>query len=252
VAILIAVVGFFTSVIVGWIGMGLTAVFGIWWAVLINMPDFRHERSLRKEEAHILRKQFAAQQQLWDQTHKQTQEKFDQTIETMRQTRDEALSIRSHFEAEKRELQQTGRQSQLSDFLEAHPIPRNHLSMVGTGRFTALLSYGIETAADVNEARLRSVPGMDSQTAARLLAWRADIEKEFVFDPTKALSPARLSALILKYRQMQQTCEARLAGGVEELMLIRDGAQAELNAIGQVIQRLANEVRQADADASVL
>jgi DNA-binding helix-hairpin-helix protein with protein kinase domain len=162
------------------------------------------------------------------------------------------MGIRAHFEAERRELEQTSRTAQLHDFLESHPIPRNHLSMVGTGRFTALLSYGIETAADVSEQRLRSVPGLDSQTSARLLVWRLDLEKEFVFDPRRALSQARLSALILKYRQMQQTCQAKLAGGAEELILLRGATEAELNAIAQRIQRLANEVRQADADASVL
>jgi len=251
-SILCAIIGFFTMPLLGWIGVGLTAVFGAWWAILLNMPDFRHERMLRLEEAKLNRLHFKREQAAWDETCNAAKKRFDETREGLRQVRDEALGIRAQFEAEKRELEKTAREAQLHDFLAAHPIPRNNPALVDVGRFATLLSYGVETAADVNEPRLKTVPGLPGDVSARLAAWRDGIEKTFVFDPKQALTPSRLQALVLKFRQMQQTCEARLAGGAEELILIRDTADRELTLTKERIQRLAGEVRQADADAAVL
>jgi DNA-binding helix-hairpin-helix protein with protein kinase domain len=251
-AVAVIGIGIWISAIVAWIGVGLMVVFGIWWTVLANMPDFHRERSERMEEARIARRQFAAEQARWDEVSKAAYRLFDETKEKLSLVRDEGLAIHAAFEKERRALEQTARQIQQDEFLEAHPIPKNRIPQIDAGRIATLLSYGIETAADIDAGGLRSVPGFRAADVSNLLAWRDEIQKQFVFDPTRALPLPRRQALILKYRQMQQTCQAKLAGGAEELQTIGVTADRELNDISQRIQRLAGEVRQSRADASVV
>jgi DNA-binding helix-hairpin-helix protein with protein kinase domain len=53
-----------------------------------------------------------------------------------------------------------------------------------------LASYGIETAADVDASIAGKVLGFGPARTADLLAWRAQVESLFRFDPSKGVDPA--------------------------------------------------------------
>ena len=83
-----------------------------------------------------------------------------------------------------------------------------------------------------------------------LVEWRNAKARQFVFDPSRVPSGPP-QATIIKYRQLQQICEARLVSGAAELSQIRSSAQAELPDIGREIVTLVPQIWQADADAIV-
>jgi DNA-binding helix-hairpin-helix protein with protein kinase domain len=70
---------------------------------------------------------------------------------------------------------------QLSQFLSKQLIRNYAIPKIGDGRRAVLLSYGIETAADIREGALLAVPGFGPKTAQPLLNWRRHLESRFVY-----------------------------------------------------------------------
>src|SRR5262249_33873858 len=63
-------------------------------------------------------------------------------------------------------------------FLSDHKIPG-----IGPNREVLLASYGIETAFDVEKARLAGVRGIGPVLTKKLFDWRKSVAAEFVYDP---------------------------------------------------------------------
>ena len=73
------------------------------------------------------------------------------------------------------------RDRQLHGFLDSFEIRHTKISGIGPAKLAALASYGVDTAADVNSAKLRSVPGFGPTTSRPLLEWRRKLEGRFVY-----------------------------------------------------------------------
>jgi DNA-binding helix-hairpin-helix protein with protein kinase domain len=149
-------------------------------------------------------------------------------------------------------LESQRREAQLHDYLETKFIRDYRIPKVGRGRLATLLSYGIETAADVDERHLYELPGFGPTIIAGIVAWRDDVARGFRFDPSKPAPAGQAQAIVMKYRQLRQSYETRLRRGCDDLLAISEGTRRELAEMGGAIQRLVVEVRQADADASVV
>lgn len=73
---------------------------------------------------------------------------------------------------------------QLQDYLDRFSIRHAKVSGIGPAKTATLISFGIETAADVNQAALLRVPGFGEVMTGRLLAWRRGHESKFKYDRT--------------------------------------------------------------------
>ena len=80
-----------------------------------------------------------------------------------------------------------------------------------------LESYGIETAADVVEIKIISVPGFGPSMTKKLLEWRRDQERKFRFDPSKAVDPNVILSLDQEIERTRRALEKALRDGVTEL-----------------------------------
>ena len=70
-------------------------------------------------------------------------------------------------------------------YLDRFSIRRANISGIGQQAKTKMLmSFGIETAADVNQADVRRVPGFGDVMTGKLVAWRRELESRFKYDPT--------------------------------------------------------------------
>lgn len=54
---------------------------------------------------------------------------------------------------------------------------------IGAGRIAQLVSFGIETAADIDLTIVSQIPGFGDQLTERLFKWRRDLERRFRFNP---------------------------------------------------------------------
>ncbi len=133
------------------------------------------------ERERLLRAQWDAVRAEW--AAKAGVAAFDAKRGELEQLRTRWTAIPEFREQRLRDLEASKSERQLSRFLDGFPIQPGEVAGVGTGRKSILESFGIETAADVDEAKLYRVPGVGAKLRGELIAWRRSIEGRFRFDP---------------------------------------------------------------------
>ncbi len=58
-----------------------------------------------------------------------------------------------------------------------------------------LISFGLDSAADVTPAKVQPVPNIGPKLAARLYQWRASLEKSFRFDPNRKIDRTEIDKI---------------------------------------------------------
>ncbi|WP_083931318.1 helix-hairpin-helix domain-containing protein [Kaistia granuli] len=120
------------------------------------------------------------------------------------------------------QLKQDQRNHQLERYLDSFEIDAAKIEGVGAGRKRTLESYGIETAADVKKHRIASVPGFGPKLQAALIAWRASIERRFLFDPNKGVDPRDTAKIELEVSTQRRNIEDKLRSTLLELRQVDD------------------------------
>jgi DNA-binding helix-hairpin-helix protein with protein kinase domain len=115
------------------------------------------------------------------------------------------------------DLTKRKRDLQLRDFLEQHDISLVKIKGIGDSRKLTLKSYGIETAADVEYTRIVAISGFGPAVANSLLAWRQKLERNFQFNPAKAIDPADINLIKLDYANMRANIEVRAQQAISKL-----------------------------------
>lgn len=87
------------------------------------------------------------------------------------------------------ELKRKQKDLQLDAFLDQFKLDRADILHIRDGRKRILQSYGIETAADITDDNLRSVPGFGDFLTSVLKTWRREKERRFTFNPNQILDP---------------------------------------------------------------
>lgn len=87
------------------------------------------------------------------------------------------------------------RRLQLERHLDQHYVETATIPGIGRGRKDSLRSESIETALDIDDRRLVTIPGFGPATRAKLLAWRLSVEQTFVFDPLRGVDAADVTAV---------------------------------------------------------
>lgn len=77
----------------------------------------------------------------------------------------------------------TPREVQLRAYLDSFRIGPGCVHGIGAGRIAQLVSFGIETAADLDLTIVSQIPGFGDQLTERLFKWRRDLERRFRFNP---------------------------------------------------------------------
>lgn len=96
-------------------------------------------------------------------------------------------AYKGHDDALARELMvmKSNRESrQRQAYLDRFSIRRANISGIGPAKTATLISFGIETAADVNQNAVLSVPGFGDVMTGKLVAWRRAYESRFKYDRT--------------------------------------------------------------------
>lgn len=72
---------------------------------------------------------------------------------------------------------------QLQAYLDRFPIRRANIPGIGPAKTAALISFGIETAADVSQPAVLRVPGFGDVMTNKVMDWRRSVELRFKYDP---------------------------------------------------------------------
>lgn len=96
-------------------------------------------------------------------------------------------AYKGHDDALVRELMvmKSNRESrQRQVYLDGFSIRGANISGIGPAKTATLISFGIETAADVNQSAVLRVPGFGDVMTGKLVAWRREHESRFRYDQT--------------------------------------------------------------------
>jgi len=253
--------------------LGFLAIFtvvscGILWARLEWLrraeeskrnPDYERDhrahvfhRNLRQQALHKAKQDLAQPhiQQANSQLERFGRE-FSYKKEQLKALRCQYDQLRSEYDAELAGLRKHSEASQRRAFLERHLIADAKIPQIGPTRIAVLRAFGVETAADVEEKKIRRIKGFDRVYPGKLVAWRGKLERSFRMDATAPLPETELLALGVKYRQLQQALEVELQKGPVILRDITAKANQQLAPVIGEVQGIRKRTAQAEADFTV-
>jgi hypothetical protein len=93
---------------------------------------------------------------------------------------------------EKRQLQKLAlsiKEAQLRRHLDRYLLVNAKINKIGSGRKAVLASFGVQTAADIEQHRISAIQGFGPALVSSLVAWRQSVEGRFVFNPKSRSTP---------------------------------------------------------------
>lgn len=119
-------------------------------------------------------------------------------------------------------LKSTRESRQIAGFLDQFSIRNAKIPGIGPAKKATLISFGIETAADVTGEALRQVPGIGAVFTSRLMEWRRSHEAKFRYNSKRTPQDAADEAAInRKYSNRKQQLEKQIRDGVSALRVGR-------------------------------
>jgi DNA-binding helix-hairpin-helix protein with protein kinase domain len=115
------------------------------------------------------------------------------------------------------QLRKSLKQAQLVRFLDNFEIDKARLDGIGDGRKRTLQSYGIETAADLLNSAVESVPGFGPVLCSTLYNWRRSLEARFNFNPATGVDPRDIDKIEQEIATERRKLEQAARTGLGEL-----------------------------------
>jgi len=95
---------------------------------------------------------------------------------------------------------------------------------------------------------LDTIPGFGPALTAELIGWRSQMESQFKFDPTKALTPAELSAAENETAQEASRLHREMQATQKRILEIVEKETKEVDVLSNELESLAQALAQASAD----
>lgn len=136
-----------------------------------------------------------------------------------------------HDDTQARELMilKSNRESrQRQAYLDGFSVRSASISGIGPSKTSTLISFGIETAADVNRSAVLRVPGFGDVMTGKLLEWRRRHESRFKYDRTaNAQDATDERALRMRFAADKAKLESSIRNGLGTLR----NAKAKLDSL---------------------
>lgn len=146
-------------------------------------------------------------------------------------------------------LSEEVRQRQLEDHLDKFPIASAKISGIGRAKVATLSAYNIDTAGDVVESRVLTIPGFGPATTAKLVAWRRKHEQTFRFDASKGVSQSEIAKVERYIATERNRLETEVAAGLARLKAASAAMESRRHMLEGKAAELEPKLSQALADA---
>jgi hypothetical protein len=137
-------------------------------------------------------------------------------------------------------------------YLRLHLIADADIPGIGVARKQVLAMHGIQTADDIEEHRISDIKGFGVLLKNSLLCWKRLVISRFRFDITKAVSPAALQGVNVRFRSRQQDCLNRVEEQMRKLDTMAKSCRSTVEKLKIEIDEAVKRVQQAEADIRVL
>jgi DNA-binding helix-hairpin-helix protein with protein kinase domain len=148
------------------------------------------------------------------------------------------------------QLEAEAKKNQLEEFLDQFKIDDSEIRGIVPPIKAALLSHGVETAADVSD-EVEWIPSVGSAQAERLLDWRRGLEQKFVFDPAKGVPSEARVRTERELDALRLRLESDLISGAHSLHLMKHEIEASRQRLWPALTQAHQDLAQAGKDLKV-
>jgi len=209
----------------------------------------RRERTARQAVLNEAQRAWDYASRIW--AEQAAADAFKNKLSEFERLKRDHENSRPEYDREKAKLQLTVRQRQLHKFLNSYFINDHTIPNIGPGRKATLVSFGVETAADIDQRRIQKIRGFGSSLTNELVQWRKKVEANFVFDASKGIDPVDMRALDQKYRQQQGKIENALLAGPDVLGKLRAEIMRKRGSLRNEVENAARTLAQARSNMTV-
>jgi DNA-binding helix-hairpin-helix protein with protein kinase domain len=172
---------------------------------------------------------------------------------------DRLFVLKSNYETIEKEyknalasLQHATREWQQKKFLEQYTIKDFIIPHIREDQTIRLRSYGIRTAADITRSNLAGRCQLDRVQVEELLSWRKNLEKLFLFDPSKGPDKSDTLALIHRYQPRLKPVERELQSGINKLVRTHQEILYNRTKYQPLVEKSAKELSQAEVNVKAM
>ena len=162
----------------------------------------------------------------------------------LRAARTEYESLAEAFLRAQQVLKDQLRARQLEKFLDGFFVSDTTIPSIGVTRRAMLLSFGIETAADIEVERLRYIPSFSPKVRYELLDWRQRLQAWFVFDANQGVDPQDVLRLKHQFARKRTRLQSELRAGVGQLKVWRGDLQQQYQQLAPVLVAAHERMKQ--------
>jgi DNA-binding helix-hairpin-helix protein with protein kinase domain len=175
-------------------------------------------------------------------------QRFNSKLTELKTRKTEYQNLPTVLQRKLQQLEKEVYQRQLERHLDGYRIDKARISGIGHARQITLRSYGLETAADITQSAVLSVPGFGPTYTAKLLAWRANLERKFMFDSKRGVDPQDKRSVELEIQNRRAKLEQELQSGVAVLRQSSNQAHSTNINLRKSAETAVKNLAQADAD----
>jgi DNA-binding helix-hairpin-helix protein with protein kinase domain len=221
----------------------LPGLFILGFGILANVLVPKELNRLRQErsQAEAL---WRAAQDAWEQ-----QSGTQQFVDAKRLTDSLIRSLSDLPNEEQRQVQileQKKREDQRTHYLERFAIANAKIPKIGSARKAVLRSFGIETAADVDQRKISAIQGFGPTLVSSLTTWQQGLAARFVFNPNEPLNPRDLSALKAKIASRKSELEGKIRVAVTSLQQTSNLCSEQRRKFSEVANQTLLAARQSE------
>jgi DNA-binding helix-hairpin-helix protein with protein kinase domain len=214
--------------------------------------------AIAKTDPHLL-EDTQARQRRAEEAARRLQQQYDRESEDerWRAKRDELRNQKETYENlaqirqfKLQQLEAEARKCQLEEFLDQFEISDAEIKGIVSPIKAALLSHGVETAADLTE-EVSQIPSVGRSHAERLLEWRRNLEQRFGFDPARGVSPEACFKTEREVDALRFRLESELSGGAQYLRRVKQEIENRRKKLQPLLTRAREELALAEKDLTV-
>ena len=220
----------------------------VFFIVAFNVAN-RPARQLKPKAYSALKMMEAQHQSVQQRWNREAgSQDFDRRVTELKTLKDQLLGLETQRQDRLRQLEQGREKKQFEDYMDRFKIQNATIDGIGQGRMATLQSYGIETAGDITEYKILSIPGFGPSLTSRLLAWRRWHEQSFVYNPSTGVDPADITAVNQEFASLKTKLEQELQNAPPALQQLSQQIQHNREVLKPTLTASARALAVARAD----
>ncbi len=233
------------------------ALLGIFWGWSLiskgkHSPEFIQERNNRKYRLDEVRRQFKTFSDSMDDLVRSYNNTFTTTHQQLIKNYERYTNLESERKKELQIIESKRHDIQLEAFLEKFMLSNSSLRDIGPNRKATLLSYGIETAADIKRQDILQISGFGNHLCGILLSWEEACKKKFIFEPSKPIPQQFIDALNKKVVELKTQLKEDMRRDINKLNGLNSQTMNRYKEIDSKLPFLFKELKQSEADYSIV